>query len=270
MKCRHCGLDPQSQSCSQRMDSPLTPALSPWARVKKSAFTLAEVLVTLGIIGIVAAMTLPMLAKNYQFYVRQQQFKKAYAALEIAVQKTQIDMGEGVKCFYLNDNYVYDNILECDWFFNELKENLKVIKYCENNALSSHCIPNSLRGAEKVYAEVQGGDDKVSAEKEYNKKCRGVSTDYLYKKTGIYLLNSGVYIAPYWFNKHHPLILVDVNGHNSPNKYGHDIFIFEFYKARGTESVFKLIPSNICHPIDIGGYYTKHFVEYLYGRNAEL
>ena len=33
---------------------------------KKAAFTLAEVLITLGIIGIVAAMTMPMLIAKYQ------------------------------------------------------------------------------------------------------------------------------------------------------------------------------------------------------------
>ena len=32
----------------------------------KKAFTLAEVLITLGIIGIVAAMTIPTLITNYQ------------------------------------------------------------------------------------------------------------------------------------------------------------------------------------------------------------
>ena len=94
----------------------------------KPAFTLAEVLVTLGVIGIVAAMTLPMLAKNYQFYVRQQQFKKAYAELSIAVQKTQIDMGEGVKCYYRYENHAAKvqgqhkehNRTDCDFFYNEL------------------------------------------------------------------------------------------------------------------------------------------------------
>ena len=36
------------------------------APYRKSAFTLAEVLITLGIIGVVAAMTLPALVKKYQ------------------------------------------------------------------------------------------------------------------------------------------------------------------------------------------------------------
>ena len=35
-------------------------------RKRQSAFTLAEVLITLGIIGVVAAMTLPTLIQNHQ------------------------------------------------------------------------------------------------------------------------------------------------------------------------------------------------------------
>lgn len=34
--------------------------------MKKIAFTLAEVLITLGIIGVVAAMTMPVLISNYR------------------------------------------------------------------------------------------------------------------------------------------------------------------------------------------------------------
>jgi len=39
---------------------------SPKGRGERTAFTLAEVLITLGIIGIVAAMTIPTLIANYQ------------------------------------------------------------------------------------------------------------------------------------------------------------------------------------------------------------
>ena len=44
----------------------------------KKAFTLAEVLITLGIIGIVAAMTLPTLIGKYQKKQTVTQLKKAY------------------------------------------------------------------------------------------------------------------------------------------------------------------------------------------------
>ena len=44
--------------------------------MKHKAFTMAEVLITLGIIGIVAAMTLPALVAKYQKNVTSNRLKK--------------------------------------------------------------------------------------------------------------------------------------------------------------------------------------------------
>ena len=52
---------------------------------KKCAFTLAEVLITLGIIGVVAAMTMPSLISHYRHKVLETQFKKAYSVLSQAM-----------------------------------------------------------------------------------------------------------------------------------------------------------------------------------------
>ena len=57
------------------------------------AFTLAEVLITLGIIGIVAAMTLPVLIQKYNKIVWYTQFRKAATQLEQALKLYQIDHG---------------------------------------------------------------------------------------------------------------------------------------------------------------------------------
>ena len=43
---------------------------------KKKAFTLAEVLITLGIIGVVAALTMPSLMSNYRRKVAETQGSK--------------------------------------------------------------------------------------------------------------------------------------------------------------------------------------------------
>ena len=43
---------------------------------KNKAFTLAEVLVTLGIVGVIAAMTIPMLITNYQKRLTLTRLKK--------------------------------------------------------------------------------------------------------------------------------------------------------------------------------------------------
>ena len=47
--------------------------------MKEKAFTLAEVLITLGIIGIVAALTLPTIVQKQNKKSLEVAFKKAYA-----------------------------------------------------------------------------------------------------------------------------------------------------------------------------------------------
>ncbi len=60
---------------------------------KKSAFTLAEVLITLGVIGIVAAMTLPMLIASYNKQECSVRLKKFYSTLSNAFNLATIDYG---------------------------------------------------------------------------------------------------------------------------------------------------------------------------------
>ncbi len=60
---------------------------------KKAAFTLAEVLITIGVIGIVAAMTIPNLVQNYkkkEYSVRVKQF---YSMMTQIIKLSEIDNG---------------------------------------------------------------------------------------------------------------------------------------------------------------------------------
>ena len=52
-----------------------------------SAFTLAEVLITLGIIGVVATLTLPTLITNYKNKEYATRAKRTYSLINQAVQK---------------------------------------------------------------------------------------------------------------------------------------------------------------------------------------
>ena len=61
---------------------------------KKAAFTLAEVLITLGIIGIVAAMTIPTLISNYQEKQTVSKLQKVYATLKNALEMAKVDNGD--------------------------------------------------------------------------------------------------------------------------------------------------------------------------------
>ncbi len=63
------------------------------APYRKFAFTLAEVLITLGVIGIVAAMTIPTLVNSYKEKQRVTQLKKAYSVLNQAFTMAVADYG---------------------------------------------------------------------------------------------------------------------------------------------------------------------------------
>ena len=60
---------------------------------KKAAFTLAEVLITLGIIGIVAAMTIPTLISKYQEKTYITKLKRAYSMLAQAYKFVELEYG---------------------------------------------------------------------------------------------------------------------------------------------------------------------------------
>ena len=236
--------------------------------IRKSAFTLAEVLVTLGIIGVVAAMTLPMLAKNYQRYVLLQQFKKAYATIAIVSQKTQIDMGEGVRCSYVGNAIPDGSALDCNYFYSEFVKNLQIIKICDGNALEGKCIPKDMRGGEKVFAEVQGGTHKEEAKELFTKLCRGFTTEVLQTDASVYVVNSGFIMIPYRWGATSSLFhvfIIDVNGHKGPNKWGYDIHVLSFDRRKQSDSVFNVIGSSHCLALDEGGTYTTEILNYVYG-----
>ena len=61
--------------------------------MEKKAFTLAEVLITLGIIGIIAAITLPAVLSNYRAKKAAAQLKKMYSMFAQAKLLSEIDNG---------------------------------------------------------------------------------------------------------------------------------------------------------------------------------
>lgn len=64
-------------------------------RAKKfSAFTLAEVLITLGIIGIVAALTMPALISHHKKLETSARLKKFYSLMEQAIRLSEADNGD--------------------------------------------------------------------------------------------------------------------------------------------------------------------------------
>lgn len=69
--------------------------------MKNKAFTLAEVLITLGIIGIVAAMTLPALIQKNANKVVETRLAKFYSGINQAIKLAEVDYGD--KSYWYQD-----------------------------------------------------------------------------------------------------------------------------------------------------------------------
>ena len=104
--------------------------------LNKPAFTLAEVLITLGIIGVVASMTIPTLMTN----VSNRQF-------ETGAKKTEATLIQALLMMKANNALVGHGTTEN--FVNELKNYLKIAKTCESSNLSG-CYPEEFTAGEET------------------------------------------------------------------------------------------------------------------------
>lgn len=216
---------------------------------------MAEVLVTLGIIGIVAAMTLPTIVQNYQKMVLKNQFKKSYANFFNAVKLAQAKIGSPVGCSYWTEPYtgctatctgnepVYNTCTgyvcqetgtplpndyngprgDCAVFEEELfTKTLKVVKFCQNNSLANGCITKQYRGTDKIKEEQNPGA-AFPPNPNYDFSENNIRT-----KHSSWILADGTLIIKYGVYKlNFPIYTIDINGHKGPNKWGHDIFTFK-------------------------------------------
>lgn len=71
---------------------------------KENGFTLAEVLITLGIIGVVAALTLPNLIGDYRNRVAETRLQKFYSLMNQAILQSITDNGEVEGWTYFNND----------------------------------------------------------------------------------------------------------------------------------------------------------------------
>lgn len=181
---------------------------------KNFGFTLAEVLITLGIIGVVAAMTMPALMAKYQKQVTVNKLKKAYSEIAQAVQLSEVEHGtvdswdfvsmpgetNGEKQNYFLENYII--------------KNLKVTKNCKNGEY-----------AKCNFTKVEELNGEVSA-------LGAIKGRYLITASGYgILLHPGGGFAGENYAAHVHM-QVDLDGPTKgENKLGKDNFIITLYMA---------------------------------------
>ena len=96
---------------------------SPIALKTKTAFTLAEVLITLGIIGIVAALTLPAFISNVQGRIQAKRVENINQKLSKVTDKMAVQSGL----------IGYPDTMA---FVQEMKKHMSIAKVCDNSHLS--------------------------------------------------------------------------------------------------------------------------------------
>lgn len=165
---------------------------------------MAEVLITLGIIGVVAAMTLPSLINNSRNKELEASLKKNYSVIQQALDMYQAQNGFRLKSDDLDTHELKPAILP---YFNVLND-CGVGTEPSGNA----CIPNTDENKSDIYKSYNGNTILLS-----------VFDD------GQFVLNDGSLIllenVRYGYGV---LISVDVNGYNKrPNRWGHDLFTFQ-------------------------------------------
>ena len=99
-----------------------------------TGFTLAEVLITLGIIGVVAALTIPALIANHKKTAVETRLKKFYSVMNQAITQSELENGDkstwNIDMSVDKDNNdVSDNL---EWYNKYLAKYLKTTKVEKN------------------------------------------------------------------------------------------------------------------------------------------
>ena len=169
--------------------------------MKIKAFTLAEILITLAIIGIVSALTIPTLMADYQNRVFVTTLHKTYNDINQALQR------------FMSDKNTED-LMEAG-----MRNQASVNSFIENYLKYNKVCSSTMSGC-------------MAATTDYYKMSNANIPSSTFANTQSYILASGATIRPYYYKSGDKLInfLVDTNGVKKPNTLGRDLFILGVYR----------------------------------------
>ena len=177
----------------------------------RRGFTLAEVLITLGIIGVVAAMTIPNLIQSVQMKQLENQIRVAYSTIQQTIRFADDD---GVSYSVIKDGQNDIN----QWFKDFMMAHLKTETVCYNTTGCWHArgVVKTLRNTAPYYESNAGiGNDIITftTSKGIYFNIDGFSAVDMKNIFGIDTNNSGM------------IFYFDVNADKKPNVIGKDIYV---------------------------------------------
>ena len=178
---------------------------------RKIAFTLVEILVTLGIVGVISTLTIPNIISNYQKKVYVTKLQKVHNqvlnAIEAILATEEADSLYETSLYCSNASYD-DEVFElCHQRTGDfLKKYFKVAKDCGNDLTNRECLSDGYKNLDgsRSYADTHLG----------------------YSYTVV--LNSGTVLAAGFSHNVYPFgVFVDLNGKIGPNIVGREAFDFQ-------------------------------------------
>ena len=210
---------------AHRSHTPHSTHLTHFTHAKRAAFTLAEVLITLAIIGIVAAMTIPTLITNYQKKITVSKLQKVYSIL-----------GNMTKLLYADGVYnVFSGAVspeKTEQFFN-----LYILPYFKSPAVTKDLVCPYESDLPKQCTPFKFANNSTVTISVLTQLNYGRIYFTTSDKTS-YFINIMKYIDPdnpedgreY---RTSPEVWVDLNGADGPNTMGKDIFYFKTDFSKG-------------------------------------
>lgn len=214
----------------------------------KQAFTLAEVLITLGIIGIVAAVTIPTLMKNTQDVELKSAWKKAYSTFAQASMSVKNDYGGT----FARISPAPDIQGQHDFRDAYLKY-IKVIRTCDSNANTFVNCFHPLNGLYLDTVKFLNGTSHI--------QVNGYSPYFALGSAGAILPDGQLVLFAYQaadctyaiegYTNGCGYITIDVNGFKGPNTVGRDIYSIVVLEDRVLPAGTKNLATN-CTPASDG------------------
>lgn len=165
-------------------------------------FTLAEILITLGVVGVVAVIALPSIISNYQKKITAARLLHAYSVISQAIEQAEAKNGEIATWEFDNqfsERYLMPNIKDIQKYFLARNGALGITyKELSGRPENSLYIMSGADGATKIYTLANG--------------------------TQIFIKDS--------YHVQIPVrnLIIDINGFAKPNQFGKDVFLFKIDK----------------------------------------
>lgn len=165
--------------------------------IKKFAFTLAEVLITLGVIGVVAAITIPTLITSYQKHVVETKLTKFNSTINQALRMSSAENGDPDAWVTLNKTYNYNETV--DFLHTYFFPYMKYVDYKNCSGSQTGVCITLLDGSLFWFSiDANGGDLVYYVDGTITINPRNKFQFQFTKKTGINsAINSSSFVEPY-------------------------------------------------------------------------